>query len=91
MPRRARTPRRGAIKSKKRALLAVLDAMFRDNVKARVLQSDGSYKRRRPTRAEEPYRSQIMLHQQAQGAVDRQRNVAPATFEPIRIAPKEGT
>jgi len=65
-------------------VLAALDAAFADNVKGRWLQSDGSYKRRRPARGEEPYRSQIELYREAKRAAERARAGAGVTFEPIR-------
>ncbi len=64
--------------------LAALDAAFADNVKARRLQPDGSYKRRRPARGEEPFRSQLELHREAKRAVERARAVAGVSFEPLR-------
>jgi polyphosphate kinase len=67
---------------REKALLA-LDAIFQDNVKARRLSPDGSYKRRRPARGEEPYRSQIELHREAKRAAERARAGAEVTFEPL--------
>jgi len=64
--------------------LAALDAAFADNVKARRLQSDGSYKRRRPARGEEPFRSQIELHREVKRAIERARVGAGVSFEPLR-------
>jgi polyphosphate kinase len=46
-------------------VLRALDAMFQDNVKARELQPDGVYKRRKPQRGEEPFRSQLSLYEEA--------------------------
>jgi polyphosphate kinase len=65
-------------------LLQALDALFQDNVKGRRLQPDGSYKRKRPARGEEPYRSQLELHRDAKRAVDRQRAGVGVVLEPIR-------
>jgi polyphosphate kinase len=65
-------------------VLAALDAAFADNVKGRWLQADGSYKRRRPARGEEAYRSQIELHREAKRAAERARAGAGVTFEPLR-------
>jgi polyphosphate kinase len=45
-------------------VLRALDALFQDTVKARQLQSDGSYKRRKPQKGEEPFRSQISLYEE---------------------------
>ena len=61
-------PVRGARVPRRRCSHA-LDAMFQDNVKARRLQADGSYKRRRPAKGEEPFRAQIELYREAQAAV----------------------
>ena len=65
-------------------VLAALDAAFADVVKGRWLQPDGSYKRRRPARGEEPYRSQLELYREAKRAAERARAGAGVTFEPIR-------
>ena len=65
-------------------VVQALDATLQDNVKARVLQADGSYKRRRPARGEEPYRSQLELYRQAKTAVDRARAAVGVTLEPLR-------
>src|SRR6185295_13608581 len=40
-----------------------LRAMFRDNVKARVLQPDGGWLRKAPAPGEEPFRVQQHLHE----------------------------
>jgi polyphosphate kinase len=63
--------------------LLVLDSMFQDNVKARVLQADGSYKRRRPAKGEDVFRVQMHLHREAQRAFSRARAAAGLTFEPL--------
>jgi polyphosphate kinase len=68
---------------RQKALLA-LDAIFQDNVKGRRLQADGTYKRRRPAKGEEAYRSQIELHREAKRTVERLRAGAEITFEPLR-------
>jgi polyphosphate kinase len=65
-------------------VLAALDAAFADNVKGRWLQSDGSYKRRRPARGEDPCRSQLELYREAKRAAERARAGAGVTFEPLR-------
>lgn len=64
-------------------VLACLDAMFQDNVKARVLQQDGSYKRKRPGRGEEPLRAQMHLYRDAERELGRSRAVKGVVFEPI--------
>ena len=65
-------------------VLAALDAAFADNVKGRWLQSDGSYRRRKLARGEDPYRSQLELHREAKRAAERARAGVGVTFEPIR-------
>jgi polyphosphate kinase len=64
-------------------LLQALDAMFQDNVKARVLQPDGSYKRRRPAKGEDPFRAQLELYRQAKAVSDRARAAVGVTLEPL--------
>jgi polyphosphate kinase len=72
---------------RQKALLA-LDAIFQDNVKGRRLQADGTYRRRRPAKGEDAWRSQIELHREAKRAADRLRAGTEITFEPLR-APSE--
>jgi len=64
-------------------VLAALDAMFTDNAKARRLQADGTYKRRRPAKGEEPFRAQLHLYREAQRALERARGGTAVTFEPL--------
>jgi polyphosphate kinase len=65
-------------------VMQALDAVFQDNVKGRRLQPDGTYKRRRPARGEDVYRSQLELYRDAKRALDRQRAGGAVTLEPIR-------
>ena len=64
-------------------VLRALDAAFRDDVKARVLQSDGRYLRvsRRP--GEPPFRSQVELHRDARRAAQRARVASGLELEPL--------
>jgi polyphosphate kinase len=71
-----------APEARKKAIDA-LDAMFEDKVKARRLQSDGSYKRKRPAKGEEALRSQLHLYRETQRAVERLRAVSPVSLEPL--------
>jgi polyphosphate kinase len=64
-------------------VLAALDAMFQDNVKARRLMPDGTYKRRRPGKGEEPFRVQAHLYREAERALERARAQAGVVLEPI--------
>src|SRR5262249_31747935 len=49
----------------RRKVLDGLDIMFADTVKARVLQSDGTYKRRRAPKGDDPIRAQIRTYEDA--------------------------
>jgi polyphosphate kinase len=71
-------------------LLAALDAMFQDNVKARVLQADGSHKRRRPAKGEDPSRAQLELYRQAKAGWDRARAAGGVTLEPLSAPAAKG-
>jgi polyphosphate kinase len=71
-------------------VLAALDAVLRDNVKGRVLQADGSYKRRRVPRGEEPFRAQLELYREAQRALSRARAASGVSLEPL-AAPANGS
>ena len=64
-------------------VLASLDAAFLDNVKARRLQTDGSYKRRRPAKGDEPFRMQLHLYRETQRALQRARATSAVALEPI--------
>ncbi len=64
-------------------VLRALDSAFRDDVKARVLHSDGRYRRRPRRPGEPPFRSQIELHLEAVRTVARARQAADVAFEPL--------
>src|SRR6185503_6756673 len=59
---------------------AALDAMFRDNVKARRLTSDGSYKRVRRAKGETPFRVQQFLQDEAHKTAGLAREKAITGF-----------
>jgi polyphosphate kinase len=65
-------------------VLDALDAMFLDTVKARRLQADGSHKRRRPAKGDEPFRAQLHLYREAQRGLDKARAATAVTLEPLR-------
>ena len=67
----------------RRKVLEVMDAMFLDNVKARRLMPDGTYKRKRPPKGEEPYRAQIQLYREWKRALERTRAATSVAFEPV--------
>jgi polyphosphate kinase len=64
-------------------VLQALDAMFRDNVKARVLGPDGVWTRRRPEPGEAPYRAQVELYRERLGTAKRSSLSRGVVFEPI--------
>jgi polyphosphate kinase len=72
----------------RRKVLEALDVMFLDNVKARRLLPDGTYKRKRPPKGEEPFRAQIHVYREAKRALERARAAHGVTFEPA-TAPSE--
>ena len=72
----------------RRKVLEALDAMFLDNVKARRLLADGTYKRKRPAKGEEPFRAQIHIYREAKRALERARAAHGVAFEPA-AAPSE--
>jgi polyphosphate kinase len=67
----------------RRKVLRALDAAFLDNVKARILQSDGSYLRRPRRPGEGAFRSQIELFRDARRAVERARAASSLELEPL--------
>jgi polyphosphate kinase len=70
----------------RKKVLEVLDFMFMDNVKARRLMPDGTYRRKRPARGEEPFRAQVRLYEQTRRAAERARAASgSAAFEPVTM------
>lgn len=64
-------------------LFAALDALFRDDVKARHLGADGRYTRGVVEPGAEPFRAQQHLHADASRAFERARAAAGTSFEPL--------
>jgi polyphosphate kinase len=73
----------------RKKVLDTLDAMFQDNVKSRRLLPDGTFKRRRPGKGEEPFRAQVHLYREAQRARERARLATAVSFEPVVAAPED--
>jgi polyphosphate kinase len=69
----------------RKKVLEVVDSMFLDNVKARRLLPDGTYKRKRPARGEEPFRAQMRLYEQTRRAAERARAAGTEAFEPVTM------
>jgi polyphosphate kinase len=70
-----------------RRVMEVLDATFLDNVKARRLQPDGTYKRKRPAKGEEPFRMQVRLYDEVRRARERAQAATGVAFEPVTREP----
>ena len=68
----------------KARVLNSLRAMFRDNVKARMLGSDGIYRRASPPAGEPPFRAQQHLYDEARRASAVARDRLGVTFQPER-------
>ena len=71
----------------KRAVLASLHVMFKDNVKARRLGADGVYHRVRPGKGEPAFRVQQALQEDARRAADVAKERAGVTFQAEERAP----
>jgi polyphosphate kinase len=67
----------------RRKVLAALDAMFLDNVKARWLLPDSSYRRKRPAKGEEPFRAQYHIYRELQRAMERAKAASGVALEPL--------
>jgi polyphosphate kinase len=67
----------------RKKVIDALDAIFSDTVKARRLQGDGSYRRKRPAKGEEPVRAQLLLYRETQRALERARATTTVSLEPI--------
>jgi polyphosphate kinase len=67
----------------KARLIAILGTYFEDNVKARVLQAEGTYKRLKPGR-KKPRRSQELLYDEIRRRVQEAEQSQTTTFEPHR-------
>jgi polyphosphate kinase len=74
----------------KTTVLHALRAMFRDNVKARCLRSDGSYQRKTPQPGEPPFRVQQHLQEEARRRAMLARDRAGVTFSPETSDQKTG-
>jgi len=73
----------------RRKVLDALDALFNDNVKVRRLMPDGTYKRRRLGRGDDPFRVQVRLYEEARRAWERVRAASTAVFEPLSLTPEK--
>jgi polyphosphate kinase len=67
----------------KARLISILDMYFDDNVKARALQPDGTYKRLKPGRKKQR-RSQELLYEEVRQRVRAAEQAKTTTFEPHR-------
>lgn len=65
-------------------IIKMMEIIFRDNVKARRMKSDGSYELLKPVRGAKPLRSQEWFYLQACEANRQARSSQPVVFEPER-------
>ena len=63
-------------------VMAALDAMFKDNVKAWWLDADGVYRRRKPANGDPPFRVQQWLQDEARRAVSAARDRVGIVLQP---------
>ena len=68
-----------------RIVTTILRVVLSDNVKARVLQADGTYRRRAPAEGEAPMRSQVALqHLAREAAREKKSDVRPPLVPIVR-------
>jgi polyphosphate kinase len=72
---------------KGRIISEILRALLADNQKARELQPDGSYARRRPGTDEEPLRAQVLLEGLARQASRQSAELLPPYQPILRLGP----
>ena len=73
---------------KARIVNDVLRIVLADNVKARELQADGTYRRRAPAQGEAPMRSQVALqHLAREAAREKKSDVRPPLVPIVRRRP----
>jgi polyphosphate kinase len=72
----------------RKKVVEALDAMFLDNVKGRRLQPDGTYRRKRPGKGEDPFRAQVRLYEDARRSLQKARAASGVVLEPIATVPK---
>jgi polyphosphate kinase len=68
----------------KACVMEALRAVWRDNVKARCLRSDGAYERKKRPRNDQPFRIQQYLQDEARRRMSQMRERAGVTFRPER-------
>lgn len=71
----------------RRRLLHLLDVLFRDNVKARRLFADGTWRVPPRPAPDEPFVAQTALYEYARQAWERRESAPPGNLEPIERGP----
>jgi len=74
----------------RRRLLHTLDVLFQDNVKARRLLTDGTWRVPPRAAADVPVLAQSLLYDHARRAWDRRQAAPAANLEPIERGPANG-
>ena len=90
LDRRDRAALPGVARLPRARSMDALDAMFMDNVKARRLQPDGTYKRKKPSKGEEPFRAQIRLYDGALRSFQKAAAASGVVLEPIATPAAKG-
>ncbi len=73
---------------RERIIKEILGVAFKDNVKARLLNSDGSYTRIRPGKDEAPFRSQFEFIRISSGTPVPQSSSKTGRFAKVELAPR---
>jgi len=74
----------------RRRLLEILDVLFKDNVKARRLLADGTWRVAARPSSDPPFMAQVALYEQVRRAWEKREAASPDTFEPLVRGPVDG-
>jgi polyphosphate kinase len=74
----------------RRRLLEILDVLFKDNVKARRLLADGTWRVAARPASDAPFVAQASLYELARRGWERRESASPDSFEPLVQRPPAG-
>jgi polyphosphate kinase len=74
----------------RRRLLEILDVLFKDNVKARRLLADGTWRVAARPASDAPFMAQVALYEQVRRAWEKREAASPDNFEPLARGPVAG-
>ena len=75
----------------RRRLLEILDVLFKDNVKARRLLADGTWRVAARPASDAPFIAQAALYEQVRRAWEKREAALPDNFEPLARGPVAGS